>query len=234
MQKSCSDKACNCNLGLCTVDVKLFSSLDHEDQVFLASTSIHTDYKKGHSIILQGSRANSIMIIRNGKVKLHNYDAEGKEFILDILTKGDSIGENLFLEQSVFQYNVTCLSSVGICEISRENFTNLLSKRPEAAINLIVSLSKKLSEANEMVQILSENNAVKRLSAFLLYRKSRLSDEEIELTVDDIAASINLRRETVSRKISELQSLGLIKRKGKSKIIIANRNKLLEYLDEID
>lgn len=234
MQKACGEKGCICNLGLCTKDVKLFSSLDYEDQVFLASTSIHTDYNKGHSIILQGDIADSIRIIRNGKVKLHNYDLEGKEYILDILSKGDSIGENLFLDKSTFQYNVTCLSNVGICEISRDNFVNLLSKRPEAGINLIVSLSRKLNEANEMVQILSENNAFKRVAAFLLYRKSRLSDEEIELTVDDIAASINLRRETVSRKISELQSLELITRKGKSKIIITDRNKLLDYLDEID
>lgn len=233
MPKSCSDTGCVCNLGLCTKDVKLFSSLDHDDQVLLARTSIHTDYKKGQSIVLQGDMADSIRIIRNGKVKLHNYDMDGKEYILDILAKGDSIGENLFLDRSIFQYNVTCLSSVGICEISRENFVNLLSKRPEAAINLIVSLSRKLNESNEMVQILSENNATKRVAAFLLYRKSRLDNEEIELTVDDIAASINLRRETVSRKISELQSLDLIVRKGKSKIIIPDKNELLGYIDEI-
>lgn len=234
MQNNCNVVGCTCCSGLCTADVKLFSSLDYEDQAALASTSIHTDFKKGSTIIHEGDVAESIRIIRSGKVKLHSYDMDGKEYILDILSKGDSLGENLFLDRSIFQYNITCLSNVGICEISRESFVKLLSERPEASINLIVSLSRKLSETNEMVQILSENNATKRLAAFLLHRKSRLMDEEIELTIDDIAGSINLRRETISRKISELQSLGLIRRSGKSKIIIPNKNNLLDYLDEID
>lgn len=205
--------------GLCTSRVALFSTLPEALQLELARGANHTSIKKGQILIEEGSQCRSIYLIRSGSVKLHRYDLDGKEFILDILTDGDSVGEDLFLTQAPYPYEAVAMSDCGVCEITSSQFEGVLAKEPQAAMNLIASLSGKLQRANAKNAILSEGDALIRVAQFLLERSNRI-EGPIEMTIDDIAASISLRRETVSRKIGELQDRGFLKRIGQSKLEI--------------
>ncbi|MEG0249610.1 MAG: Crp/Fnr family transcriptional regulator [Peptostreptococcus sp.] len=230
-----SEKSCtchNCNCGLCTASIELFSNLAIDAQQKLTSMAIHTNYRKGDIILNESDPVSSIRIIRDGRVKINTYDIDGKETILDILTKGDIIGEDVFLDNTTSPFNYTCLTSVKICEIKKEYFIDLMLTHPQAAINLINNLSKKLNLANERIQILTENDALLRLSSFLLSREFRLKGENIKLSLDDIAASINLRKETVSRKLNELQDLDLIIREGNKNIKVKNTADLAKYCNK--
>ena len=50
----------------------------------------------------------------------------------------------------------------------------------------------------------------------------------IEMSLEDIAASVNLRPETVSRKLRDIEKNGLIKRVGKCKIKVLDFTRLNE------
>ena len=71
--------------------------------------------------------------------------------------------------------------------------------------------------------LLSTKDPKARLAAFLLYREKRDKEEIIELKLGDIAASLSMRPETVSRKIRELERENLIAKTGQSSI------KLLDF-----
>ena len=125
----------------------------------------------------------------------------------------------MLIEGSCFPYSAVCLVNVTVCIIYRADFINVLSDS-SVALNIIAMLSRKLHDANERNMLLSTKDPKARLAAFLLYREKRDKEEIIELKLGDIAASLSMRPETVSRKISELIDEGLIKREGKSSIRI--------------
>lgn len=222
---------CSCS-GLCTNDIELFSSLAHDLQHKISASAIHTNRKKGEVIINEGDDNKSIFLIRDGRVKLSKFDFEGKEYIQDIMVKGDSVGEDLFLSSEPFPYTIVCVTDVKLCEIKKETFIDLIASNPDMAINLMHSLSEKLKRSNEKNLILQENDATRRLANFILDRHER-TNGKIELTIDDIAASINLRRETVSRKIKQLVNDEVLERVGQSGIKVLDSEKLKFFINFI-
>ena len=60
----------------------------------------------------------------------------------------------------------------------------------------------------------------------MLDRDVRCVGPEIKLKLEDIAASIGLRPETVSRAMSQFVKAGLIRRLGQGKIMVIDRSGL--------
>ena len=207
----------NCN-QLCTSKIIFFESLTQEEQRELAVKAQHLDYKKGDIIFSETDAADKIIIIRYGKIKINRYSLEGKEYVLDILMEGDVYGEQNIFGGKSFEANAVALGESGVCLISHSDIQNLILQRPEVGIKILNVVGKKLSLTNELVQLLSINDAKARVAGFILLRSSRIKGETIELTREDMAAYINIRRETISRKLGELQAEGAIKLEGNKKI----------------
>ncbi len=207
----------------CTTTVPLFGTLPKDVQKSLTEHSVQTTRAKGSFLFRVGEEVDSVLIIRKGRIKLCKYDADGNECILDIIHDGDAIWENLFLENAVFPYAAVCLSKVELCAIRKSDFIRLLADRPGIAMNLISLLSLRLRDSNEKALLLSIRNPTVRLAGFLLERDIRCVGPEIRLKLEDIAASIVLRPETVSRILSRFEKARLIQRLGQGKILVTDR-----------
>ncbi len=217
----------NCKNGLlCTATIPLFSTLPKDIQKNLTEHSVQTTKAKGSFLFRAGEKVDSVLIIRKGRIKLCKYDADGNEYILDIIHDGDAVWENLFLENAVFPYSAVCLSKVELCEIRKSEFIQLLADRPGIAMNLISLLSLRLKDANEKALLLSIRDPKVRLAGFLLDRDIRCVGPEIKLKLEDIAASIGLRPETVSRNLSWFEKAHLVQRLGQGKILVTDRSGL--------
>ena len=225
-QKTQSGCATCKNAIWCTTSVPLFGTLPEEVRRSLTEHSIQTTRAKGSFLFRVGEEVDSVLIIRKGRIKLCKYDADGNEYILDIIHDGDAIWENLFLENAVFPYSAVCLSKVELCEIKKSEFIRLLADRPGIAMNLISLLSLRLKDSNEKALLLSIRDPEVRLAGFLLDRDIRCVGPEIKLKLEDIAASIGLRPETVSRILSRFEKSRLIKRLGQGKILVTERSEL--------
>ena len=214
----------NCKNGnRCTTAIPLFCILPEDIQKSLTEHSVHTTRAKGSFLFKVGESVGSVLIIRKGRIKLCKYDADGNEYILDIIHDGDAIWENLFLENAVFPYSAVCLSKVELCEIKKSEFIQMISDCPGIAVNLISLLSLRLRDSNEKALLLSIHDPKVRLAGFLLDRDIRCVGPEIKLKLEDIAASIGLRPETVSRNLSRFEKDRLIKRLGQGKIMVTDR-----------
>lgn len=217
----------NCQSGmLCTMKIPLFSALPADAQNSLAAHSVQTTRAKDSFLFQAGEKAESVLIIRKGRIKLCKYDADGNESILDILHDGDAVWEPLFPDDDVFPFSAVCLSAVELCEIKRSEFIQLIANRPNVAMSLIALLSRRLKDSNEKVLLLSIRDPKVRLAGFLLDRDIRCVGPEIKLKLSDIAASIGLRPETVSRNLSQFETAHLIQRLGHGKIMVTDRNGL--------
>ena len=208
--------------NLCLSKVKLFKELGVDESKSIYLTSIHKDYENGESIFNINDPIDKIIIVRYGKIKTSIYDENGKEYIANIYVKGDIIGDDsIFLERN-YETNAFAINKTGICIIDKNTLKNILVKDTEFSIKMINNLSEKLYESQKLLEILSIKEAYKRLAAFLYFRGKLINSNIIELNQETIASSINLSRETVSRKLNELEKEGYIELLTYKKIKIKN------------
>jgi CRP-like cAMP-binding protein len=217
----------------CVARIRMFQNLPEKSQEELLKHVIHTKHARGTAIVEEGDPIDSILIVRKGRIKTSRIDAEGEEHVLDVLHDGQAIWHGMFSEDPVYRYSVICLTDVDLCEIRRDEFEEVLAKRPEVAMSLISMLSTELNDAEEKAMLLGIRDPKKRLAGYLLFRDERCTGAEIHMKLDDIAASIGLRPETVSRNIKALEKDGFLKRTGQGRLLVTNRNALKKYSEEI-
>lgn len=209
--------------GLCLEQVELFRGLEAADQLWLMSHADHLEYPAGEILFQPGDRMDRLLILRTGKLKISNYDAEGKESIHEILTVGKVLGEEgVFTGQEYTAYG-ECLTPCHICILRKETIFQLVHQYPEFSTRLFAALAKKLIEAREMNRLLTIPDAKDRLEEYLLFRKRYIKQAEIELSRQTIASAINLSRETVSKKLQELQQEGKITLQGYKSIVVEGK-----------
>lgn len=204
-----------------TENIPFLASMPEAEKTKLIEKSELKRVRKGSYLFHEGDSVDAIYIILKGKLKLTRFDAEGREQIVGIFAKNDTVWEGMLIENSRFPYSGVSMVNTFVCIIYRSDFVKVLSDF-NVALNIIALLSRKLHDANERNLLLSTKDPKARLAAFLLYREKRDHEETIDLRLEDIAASLSMRPETASRKIKELSDEGLIKRVGKSRIQILN------------
>lgn len=222
---------CNSCSQLCTSKIPLFQALSIEEQKELIAKARHLDCKRGETIFCEHDPADRILIVRFGKVKINRHSLEGKEYVLDVLAAGDIYGEQNVFGGQAFEANAVALGPCGVCLISLADIQQLILKNPEIGVKLLSVVGQKLAAANELVRLLSVNDAKARIAGFLLFRSRRIQSETVELTRDDIAAYINVRRETISRKLNELRTEGAVALSGNRKIQVLNKDILRDIFE---
>ncbi len=211
--------------GFCIESVPFLEGLPVKKQQRLLERAVHAYFKKGETIFNEGQHVDAIYLIQKGKVKLSTYDGDGREMIVGIFAEHDTIWEGIFLENSKYPYTCVCISDALICIIKRTELESEIQD-PAMALKVIGMLSMKLHDANERNLLLSTSSPKARIAGFLLYRKERTAERAVKLKLEDIAASVSLRPETVSRKLKELEREGIIKKTGQSSIEIINFSEL--------
>ncbi len=218
---------CDSCAGSCLDNNAELSGIPQAKREELIDHSYHMTREKGSYLFREGESAQHIWLIAKGQVKLSHYDAEGWERVIGIFSDNDAIWEGIFLDGSVYPYSAICMTPVNACRIHIRDFERVLEDS-KIYMNIIVMLSRKLHDANERNMLLSTKDPVSRIAGMLIYYRERSAGREIELTLEDMAASLNLRTETVSRKLRELEREGFIERAGKGKIRILKFDELQE------
>lgn len=213
----------------CMDKIRLFRGLPEASREKLMDGVIHRSYAAGRVLIEEEEKVRYILVIRRGRVKICRSDAEGEEHILDILHDGQAIWHDLFLKEPVYHYSAICLTDVDACLFSREEFMRIITGEPEMALGLIAMLSTELTEEKEKVMLLSIRDPDTRLAGFLLDRDEKCLNGHISMKLSDIAASISLRQETVSRSLSRLQKAGYLSRTGRGELKVIDRQGLLDF-----
>ena len=140
----------------------------------------------------------------------------------------------MFLKEPVYHYSIEAMSDVDVCEISTETFLSVLNHHPEAALSLIQMLSTELTDAKEKILLLSIRSPEVRTAGFLLERWNKSGEDIIIFKLEDIASTISLRMETISRTLRKFEKAGMISRLGKGKIRIIDRPALYEIFRNTD
>lgn len=203
--------------GLCLGQIELFQHLSADEEArFLARTK-ERRVMPGDILFQPGDRADHILILRSGELKLSTFEMDGRERIEAIVLAGEIIGEECAVQGDVYQTRAEVLRPSAICLLPIAEIRGVMQENPDFAFSIVRSIAQKLADAREMVRLVSIQDAKERVLQFLEMQAQRFSGD-IDWSQQMIASAINLSRETVSKKLTELAEEGRILQSGYKKI----------------
>ena len=164
---------------------------------------------KGEVLFREGELCSEVSIVVSGQVKISSVHYSGSEVVFNILENGEMFGNNLlFSDNPTYKGDVIALKDSTIVSINKANLERILQSNKEfliAYLNIQSNFGKKL---NSTIKMLSFSSAEER---FLFYLKENNDEIKFE-SVTDLADILHLKRETLSRLLTELEKENIIRR----------------------
>jgi CRP/FNR family transcriptional regulator, cyclic AMP receptor protein len=181
------------------------------------SHAVIRNHPANQTILLENDWGSSVYFVLSGWLKIRTYNADGREITLNIVGRGEIVGEMAALEQAPRSTDVLSLTPAMIVNIPAEDFVRLLKTEPLAGMRLAQLMARRLRQVNRRLR-LRESNSASRVADTLLFLvegqgKSVSAGIEIpNLPHRELSSMSGLARETVTRVLSKMEIAGLIDR----------------------
>jgi CRP/FNR family transcriptional regulator, cyclic AMP receptor protein len=175
------------------------------------------NHPANQTILLENDWGSSVYFVLSGWLKIRTYNADGREITLNIVGRGEIVGEMAALEQAPRSTDVLSLTAATIVNIPAEDFVRLLKTEPLAGMRLAQLMARRLRQVNRRLR-LRESNSASRVADTLLFLvegqgKSVSKGMEIpNLPHRELSSMSGLARETVTRVLTKMEAAGLIDR----------------------
>jgi CRP-like cAMP-binding protein len=186
----------------------------------LAGTCRWQDYGVGEPILSYQDPSTEVFFLAAGKARVIIYSAEGKAVIFSDLRPGAMFGEIAAIDRGARSAGVDAVEPSTIASLTAGQFQNLLLQEPTVAVATLRHLTAEVRRLSERVLEFSTLAVQNRIHAELLRLATEAGRQQGQAllspapSLSDIADRISTHREAVSRELSRLGSLGLLRREG--------------------
>lgn len=194
-------------------------------------------FSRHEVIYFMDDPAEEIYLINSGRVKITRVSLSGKEKIIDIYETGDFFGELCLCENNHRADQAVALNDVRVLSFKVSKLLEVIAKRPEAALELLMLFCQRLSEAQAQIETLAFDNIPRRLAKELL-KMSRDDGEKVSngirirqyLTHEELSQLVGTSREIITTVMNQFRQQGLVVYTRKS--LVLNPVKVERYLEE--
>lgn len=187
------------------------------EQILESSGATTEEYQAREMIFSEDHIPEYYYQIIEGRVKLNNYNYEGKEILQTILEPGESIGESvLFVDNHTYPVNAVAATRCTVLRLRKTAFFEILERNPAVSMKFNRHLSKILYFKHVMGQILCTQSPTFKILALLdLFKKSQTIRDsftyQLPLTRQEIADMTGLCVETAIRTVKKMEKLNIVK-----------------------
>lgn len=207
----------------CLVKVPIFQNLTPEEQSEIVDLISVKKVKKGEYIYSAGDTKDSLFIVHEGKVKITRLSTNGEEQVIRILNPGDFVGERALFSAEEASDFATSAEDCHLCVISAEALKEHMSHNPKIMFSVMKELSGRLQKAEALIETTNLLPVNQRIAISLLNLADKQNIVELQYTKGDWASLLGMKRETLSRKLSEFSAQKIIRLKGQRQIYILNK-----------
>lgn len=201
---------------------KLFSGLSEKDKGKLASKLTEMSVKKRDFIYNAGDKAETVYVVKEGRVKIIRYSPDGRELMIDILEQGDIFGELTMAGEKERETYAVAMEDSFICAMQRRDFEDLLSQMPGLSISITKWIGLRLRRIENRFENMIFNDVRTRLLSLFndMAKKYGMPVNDgikikLKLSHNDIASLVGAARETVTLELNNLKRSGSILMDGK-------------------
>lgn len=167
-------------------------------------------FKKGDFICTPGQLSATVYLITAGHARVFHIHPEGKECVLDVLSKGDFIDLLHVFSDRESQLFSKALTEVKAISIPKDEIKNEIQQNGELAMAFLHYFSNQIQDTIEVLEQVAYGKVEERL-LFLLNKLANNSEIDGEwyplpafITHKDLAGMIASTRETVTFLINKL------------------------------
>jgi len=139
-------------------DVAFLESLDEDERAVLAQHIDHRQYAPGTTIFRDGDIGGAMYIIRSGEVELWLFDEDKTRVVLGTFGPGEFFGELSLLDEEPRSATATTLVDTTVLIIDREDLRILFGKKPDAALDVLGVLGRRMRQTNHIVRTRASRN----------------------------------------------------------------------------
>ena len=194
------------------------NSLSQQDRAELFALGCKKSFAKDEMIFHVGSSSDDVFILLDGRVKIYELSAEGKEVILWFCFSGEIFGLAEVLRREDREVNALSCSSAEVLSIKRSDFQSFLRTHPDVSQLVIELLSGRLRELGDVLLNLASDDVTSRVIKLITRLGARYGKPngegvflDIPLTHQEMADMIGTSRQTVTTVLGNLKKQGVLR-----------------------
>jgi CRP-like cAMP-binding protein len=216
--------------------VALLSQVPVFETLGEAEVAVPRRFPAGQVIFREGDQSDTCYVMRTGHARAVREHAGGRTISLAHFGPGDIFGELAMFDDERRSATVETLDEVEAIAILGTDMRRLLREHPELAAKIVISLGRRLREANERLTRQSFQTVQSRVAGVLadLVEQARAEgagerDVLVRITQADIAQLAGSSRESASRFLAVLERAGIISQ-GRGRITVHDADALGRYV----
>jgi uncharacterized membrane protein len=139
-------------------NVPLFSLLDQDETAVLAGQVELKHFAVRQRIYKRGDAGGQAYVMLSGKVRVTNIDQDQQEVVVDEPACGEFFGFASMLEKTPHQTSAIALEDTTCLEVTRDDITVLLERKPHAGMDLLTTLGRQFHAAQDLVRMRAARN----------------------------------------------------------------------------
>ena len=191
---------------------------------------VKKEAREGEVIALQGDPSHTLYFVVSGAIKVYKTSFNGRQQILHIAQKGESIGDIGIFDNGPAPASMVAVTPTLLYKINKNDLQTVLRKSPVVVTNALRALAERVRRDARLVEELSFNQVINRVARLLLNYVEWETGAGIRLTQQDMANMVGSSREMVNKSLRYMEDRKALRttRKG---IEIIDR-KILEGIAE--
>ncbi|SHM82697.1 Crp/Fnr family transcriptional regulator [Polaribacter sp. KT 15] len=204
--------------------VRQFNSLKHlskEELLRMSNCKTSKIIKKGEILFDEGEHINGVFCIKDGVCKVSKMSDNGRNHIVNLVQKGDLLGERSLISEEVSNLKAVALNDMEICFIPKDEIIRDLEKNNNFTMSVLKDMANSLKTADNLIVDMAQKTVKQRLAETLLHLETKFginadNNINIQLSREDIANIIGTATESAIRLLSDLKKKNVIEFKGKN------------------
>ena len=139
--------------------VPLFALLDEDEAAVLAGQVEEKKFAPRQRIFKVGDPSGPAYVVVSGRVRLTIVDEDNQEVVVDEPSHGEFFGFASMLEKTPHQTSAMAVDEVEVLEVTREDISVLLQRKPLAGMDMLSVLGRQFHAAQQLVRKRATRNA---------------------------------------------------------------------------
>ena len=163
------------------------------------------EVREGGIVVLQGDLCDTLYFVVSGAVKVYKTSINGKEQILHIAQKWESIGDIGIFDGEPAPASMVAITPTILYRIKKSDLHTVLRKSPQVVTNALKALATRVRRDSRLVEELSFDQVINRVARQLLKHMEWETGAGIRLTQQDIANMVGSSREMVNKSLRYME-----------------------------
>ncbi|MBW3609277.1 MAG: Crp/Fnr family transcriptional regulator [Actinobacteria bacterium] len=216
--------------------VRVFETLGAKELAQVAAVTVPRAFDAGQVIFREGDQSDTCYVVRCGHARAIREHGDGRTLTLAHFGPGDIFGELAMFDDERRSATVEALDDVEAIAVLGTDMRRLLRDHSGLALKLVISLGRRLRDANERISRQSFQTVQSRVAGVLgqLVAQAQAEgggdhDVLVTITQADIAQLAGSSRESASRFLAVLERADVVTQ-GRGRVTVHDPAALERYV----